>query len=142
MANMALVAFCFSCTFLILELIIPGVIYLNLAIAMLVTGVALLLTTYMAIIVPIFIVSLATSFAIVRPRILSLEMKRKCQDRVKAQYIGKIAQLVEKTDKNSGLLTIDNERWQARTMHDETLEQGESVKIANYKDIVMYVERV
>ena len=139
---MALVAFCFSCAFLFLELIIPGVVYLNLAVASLIMGGAMLLTANPYIIAGVFLLSLAGSFTIVRPKIMTLERKLKCQENVRAQYIGKIAQVVERTDKNSGILSINNERWQARTTNDEAIEQGQEAKITNFKDIVMYVEKV
>ena len=139
---MALVAFCFSCAFLILEIIMPDVIYLNLAIASFVTGGVMLFTANPVVIISALAVSLIGSFAIIRPRIISYAKKRKMQDDIKSKYLGQIAQVVEKTDSNSGVLTINNERWQARTSNNEVIEQGESAKITNYKDIVMYVEKV
>ena len=139
---MALVAFCFSCAFLFLELIIPGVIYLNLAVASLIAGGTMLLTTNPYIIAGMFLVSLGASFTVVRPKVINYEKKQKLQENVKNEYIGKIAQVAERIDKNSGILSINNERWQARTVNDEAIEQGQNAKITNFKDVVMYVEKV
>jgi len=132
----------FSIAFLILELIIPNVIYLNLAIASIITAATTFFTANGLILAGVFAFSLIGSIFIIRPKVVFFEKQRKQQKKVKAEYIGKIAQIVEKTDKNSGILTIDNQRWQARTKNDETIEQGQNVKITNYKDIVMYVEKV
>ena len=139
---MAIVAFCFSCVFLILEIMIPDVFYLNLAVAALITGGTMLLTTNVVTIVCACLVSLAFSFLAIRPKVLKIEKNRKMQSDIKSQYLGKIAQVVEKIDKNSGILTINDERWQARTSNDEVIEKGQSAKITNYKDIIMYVEKV
>ena len=138
---MSLVAFSFSCAFLFLELIIPGVIYLNLALACLITGGAMLTTNNPYILTATFVLSLAASFIAIRPRVINIEKKRKLTENVKANYIGKIAEVIQRTDSRSGLLSINNERWQARTLNNETIEQGQQAKITDYKDIVMYVER-
>ncbi len=139
---MALVAFGFSFAFLFLELMMTDVIFLNLAIASAITGGVLLVSASIPVIISAFAISLVGSFLFIRPKVINYERKRKLQKQLKVKYLGKIAQVVEKTDSNSGLLTIDNERWQARTLKNETIESGESAKITNCKNIIMYVERV
>ena len=132
----------FSVAFLILELIIPNVIYLNLAIASIITAATTFFITNGLILAGVFVLSLISSIFVIRPKVVFFEKQRKQQKKVKAEYIGKIAQIVETTNKNSGILTIDNQRWQARTKNNEIIEQGQNAKITNYKDIVMYVEKV
>ena len=139
---MALIAFGFACAFLILELFIPNVIYLNLAIATFAMGSTMLFSANIWAIAGAFVLTLALSFTVIRPKVINYEKKRVMTEQVKDKYLGKIAQVVEKTDKNAGVLVVDNERWQARTNNEDTIEQGQNAKITNYKDIIMYVEKV
>jgi len=139
---MALLAFCLSCTFLILELILPDLIYINLALACFMTGGAILLGANTIVTSIVFILSLAFSFLIVRPKVKTFLSKIKRNDTVKSKYIGKIVDVVENTNKDSGILSVNNERWQARTVDNETIEQGQKAKITDFKDVVMYIERI
>ena len=139
---MAIVAFCFSIAFLILEIIMPDLIYLNLAIASFVTGGAILFSANPWVIWSACILSLIGSFTIIRPKMINFAKKQNMQKNIKSKYLGQIAKVVEKIDSKSGILTINDERWQARTSKDEVIEQGQSAKITDYKDIIMYVEKV
>ena len=139
---MSVFAFGFTCAFLMLELMMPNVIYLNLALATFALGSTLLFTENIWINTGAFILALALSFTVIRPKVIRYEKHRIMTEHIKEKYLGKIAQVVEKIDKNSGILLVDDERWQARTKNDETIEQGQCAKITNYKDIIMYVEKI
>ena len=138
---MTIIALAFGIAFFMLELIIPNVIYLNIGIAFIITACVSLLTLNPIVLGLAFVLGLATSVAAVRPRVINFERNRKIQKKLKENYLGKIAQIVETTTKNAGMLEINNERWQARTFTDDVIEKGQSVKIKSCKNIVMYIER-
>lgn len=136
------VILCFSCVFLILEMMIPGIFFLNFALAGLITaGLSLFIGNLIVLTVLFSVLSLISMYTL-RPLLLKSEENRKQQSGIEAKYIGKIAKVAERIDKNAGVLSIYDERWQARTRTDEILEAGDDAKITGYESIVMYVEKV
>ena len=140
---MTIVALCFCCAFLILELMIPNVIFLNVAIAVFFSALAIYAGLNIYAIAGIFLLGLIGSIALIRPKVISIEKKHNQVKEIEAKYVGKIFSASEKINSTSGFVTIENERWQARTKNkNETIEEGQNAKIINYKDIVMYVEKI
>lgn len=133
---------CFSFVFLILEMMIPGVFFLNFALAGFITAITSLFSANPIVLLILFSVLSIISMYTLRPLLLKYEKNKKQQSGIEAKYIGKIAKVVERIDKNSGVLSIYDERWQARTKNDEIIEAGSDAKITGYESIVMYVEKV
>ena len=139
---MSIVILSFALAFFMLDLIIPNYIYMNPGIALLVTGWAAVLTENPFVLTAIFGLSLVTSIVAIRPRVIIYERNREIRKKMKAKYLGKIAQVVETTGRNSGVLSIDNERWQARSYADNVFTKGQNVRIKNCKNITMYIDKV
>ncbi len=133
---------CFGITFLILEMMIPGIFFLNFAVAAFLCA---LLSLYIK---SIFVLTLVFCFLSVilmytlRPLLVKCEKNKKQQTGICAKYVGKRAKAVEKIDKNSGVISIYDERWQARVRDEQIIESGSDVEIIDYESIVMFVKKV
>ena len=135
------VILCFGITFLILEMIIPGIFFLNFAIAAFVCAVLSLYITDIVIITVIFCVLSVILMYTLRPLLVKCEKNKKQQTGICAKYVGKKAKVVERVDRNSGAISIYDERWQARTLDDEIIEVGQEAEIVKYESIIMYVKK-
>ena len=132
---------CFSCVFLIFEMFIPGMFFLNFAIAAAICSVISLFTTsFMTLAICFCVLSVLLLYTL-RPLLVKNEKDKKQQSGIEAKYIGKNAKVIEKIDKKSGVISIYDERWQARTKGDEVIEAGEEAKIIGYESIIMFVEK-
>ncbi len=60
---------------------------------------------------------------------------------VEEKYIGKTAKVIEEISKNNGVISIYDERWNARTINDETINIGEEVTIVKNESLIFYVEK-
>ncbi len=136
------VILCFGITFLILEMIIPGIFFLNFAIAAFICAVLSLFIADLVILTVLFCVLSLILMYTLRPLLVKCENNKKQQTGICAKYVGKRAKVVERTDKNSGAISIYDERWQARTKDDTVLEIGEEAEIIDYESIVMFVKKV
>lgn len=58
---------------------------------------------------------------------------------MEAKYIGKIAKVIEKIDSENGVISIYDERWQARS--NEVIEAGQNVEIIGYDSLIMKVKK-
>ncbi len=61
---------------------------------------------------------------------------------VEEKYIGKTAKVIEDISKNSGAISIYDERWNARTLTDEFIKVGDEVKIVKNESLIFYVEKI
>lgn len=136
------VILCFGITFLILEMIIPGIFFLNFAIAAFICAVLSLFIADLVILTVLFCVLSLILMYTLRPLLVKCENNKKQQTGICAKYVGKRAKVVERTDKNAGVISIYDERWQARTKDDTVLEIGEEAEIIDYESIVMFVKKV
>lgn len=133
---------CFGITFLILEMMIPGIFFLNFAIAAFICAVLSYFISDIVIIVVAFCVLSIILMYTLRPLLVKSEKNKKQQTGICAKYVGKTAKAVDKIDRNSGAISIYDERWQARTKDDEVIEAGQEVEIIDYESIIMFVKRV
>ena len=133
---------CFGITFLILEMMIPGIFFLNFAIAAFLCAVISVYVKSVIILTVCFCVLSIILMYTLRPFLIKCEKNKKQQTGICAKYVGKKAKAVEKIDKNSGAISIYDERWQARTRDDEIIEAGCDVEIIDYESIIMYVKKV
>lgn len=125
--------------FIILELFVPSMFFLNFALAAFVTAVASLYTTKMLSLVLVFFVFSFLSFAFLRPLLL----KRKSKDietGVNDKYIGKKAKVIEDVSSENGAISIYDERWNARSEDGRVIPAGTEVEIVRNDSLIMYVK--
>lgn len=127
----------------ILEMVLPSMFFLNLAIAGVITAVISLFVNDANMLTIDFIVLSLVSVFVLRPLLLrTLKPSKDKETGINAEYIGKIVKVVEPVTKNSGAITIYEERWDARVENDDEIPAGSEVRIIKNDSLIMYVERV
>ena len=127
--------------FILLELFIPSMFFLNFALAAFITAIVSLFITNMLTLTLVFFVFSFLSLVFLRPILL----RRKSKDTetgVVDKYIGKTAKVIEEVSKSSGAISIYDERWNALCETDEVIPAGSSVKIIKNDNLIMYVEKI
>ena len=126
----------------ILEMIVPSMFFLNLALSGFVTAVLALFIDSWIYLTVIFVVLSIISILFLRPILLKHKESKEQETGMQGKYIGKIVKVIEPVTKYSGAITIYDERWEARVDGDETIEVGAEVKIVKNESLVLTVERV
>lgn len=127
--------------FIIIEIFTPMMFFLNLALASFVTAVAAFFISDWSILVPVFVVSSLIFLIFLRPLLVkSRENGQKTG--VEEKYIGKVAKVTEAVTANSGVISIYNERWEARSNLGEEIPAGSDVKIVRNESLVLFVEKI
>lgn len=123
--------------FLILEMTVPTMFFLNFAVAAFITAVcAIYIYNWTALII-IFVALSLVSLIFLRP--LLVKKTNKSQETgIAAKYIGKTAKVIETITPNSGAISIYDERWEARADHE--IPAGSEVEIERNESLVMYVK--
>ena len=124
--------------FILLELFVPSMFFLNFALASFVTAVASLYTAKTLTLVLIFFVFSFLSFAFLRPLLLRRKGKE-IETGVNDKYIGKKAKVIEDVSAENGFISIYDERWNARTEDGSTIPAGTEVEIVKNDSLIMYV---
>lgn len=127
--------------FIILEMAVPSMFFLNLAVAGFITAVVSLFVTSWIYLIIIFTVLSILSIALLRPLLLRKSNKEQ-QTGMEGKYIGKIVKVIEPVDRYNGAITVYDERWEARTDSDEQIPVGSEVKIVKYDSLILTVERI
>lgn len=127
---------------LILEMVIPTVFFFNLALAGFITAVFSLAINDIISLILIFVAFAILSIIYLRPILIKTKNTKEQETGMKSKYIGKIVKVISPITKNSGSITIYDERWDARTVSDEEIPTGSEVKIIRNESLVMYVEKV
>ncbi len=126
----------------ILEIVIPSGFFLNFAVAGVLTALlSLFVNSWNALIIDFIILSLL-SIWLIRPLLLRHRENKDNQTGLDGKYIGKTAKVTETVTKNSGTVTIYDERWDARIMDGEDIPAGAEVKIVKNDSLILYVERI
>lgn len=124
--------------FLILEIMVPSMFFLNFALASLILApISLILHNIPALVVIFFVLSFA-SFYFLRPVLISRFSKDK-ETGMQGKYIGKTAKVEEDITSNSGVISIYGERWEARSDNGETIPAGSDAEIVRNESLIMYV---
>ena len=128
---------------LILEMIVPSMFFLNFAVSGVITAIISLWVTDMTVLVIDFAVIALLSILLLRPFLLkTLKSSKEKETGVKSEYIGQIAKVVHPINKFAGVITIYDERWEARVENDDEIPEGSEVRIIKNDSLIMYVERV
>ncbi len=127
----------------ILEMIVPSMFFLNLAIAGFITAIISLFVNNVDMLIIDFIVLSLVAIFVLRPLLLRLIKPTKERETgIKGDYIGKVVKVIAPITKSSGAITIYDERWEARVENDDEIPAGSEVKIIKNDSLVMFVERV
>jgi membrane protein implicated in regulation of membrane protease activity len=126
--------------FIIIEIFTPVVFFLNLALASFLTAILAFFIVDWNILIPVFAVSSLVFLLFLRP-ILVRTKKNGEKTGVEEKYIGKIAKVTDTITLNSGVISIYNERWEARSNSGEEISIGSEVKIIRNESLLLYVEK-
>ena len=124
--------------FILLELFIPTMFFLNFALASFITAIVSLFTAKMLTLVLVFFIFSFLSFAFFRPILLNKKSKEK-ETGINDKYIGKKAKVIEDISGNNGAISIYDERWNARSEDGSSILSGAEVKIIRIDGLTMYV---
>lgn len=128
---------------IILEMIVPSMFFLNLAIAGFITAIISLFINNADMLTIDFIILSLVSLFVLRPLLLrTLKSSKDKETGISGDYIGKIVKVIEPVTKYSGAITIYDERWDARIEDEGEIPAGSEVRIIRNESLVMYVERV
>lgn len=125
--------------FLIIEMLTPVMFFLNLALACFITAIIALFLVDWNVLIPIFVVFSAIFLIFLRPILIKNRENGK-KTGVEEKYIGKTAKVTETVTENSGVISIYNERWEARSETGEEIPAGSDVKIVRNESLILYVK--
>lgn len=127
--------------FLLLEIFIPSMFFINFAVAAAIcTVISLFYKSAFGIIIIFSILSLILIF-LLRP-IFQKKNPNEEKTGIEEKYIGKTAKAIENITKESGAISIYDERWQARNIDESEIQAGEMVEILDYESLIMKVKKV
>lgn len=127
--------------FIIIEMFTPVMFFLNLALACFVTAVVALYVVDWNVLIPVFVVFSAIFLLFLRPILIKTRTNGQ-KTGVEEKYIGRIAKATETVTSNSGVISIYNERWEARSNTGEEIPVGSEVKIVRNESLVLFVEKM
>lgn len=128
--------------FLILEMLVPSMFFLNLAIAGFITAIIALWINNWITLTILFAIFAILSIVFLRPILIKNKKNKETETGMEGKYIGKIVKVIEPIDKSSGAITIYDERWNARADVEEPIPAGSEVKIIKYDSLVLTVEKI
>lgn len=128
--------------FLILEMVVPSMFFLNLAFAGFLTAIIAVYLNNWIYLTLIFVVLSILSILFLRPLLLKSKKSKESETGMEGKYIGKIVKVKETVSKSAGAITIYDERWEARCETEESIPEGSEVRIIKYDSLVLTVERV
>ena len=128
--------------FLILEIVVPTVFFLNFAVAGFLTAILSLLVTDFVWLTLAFVIFSLLSIVLIRPLILRQKNLPENVTGVAAKYIGKTAKVIEPINKYNGVISIYDERWEARYDGDDEIPAGAEIRIIKNESLIMYVEKI
>lgn len=125
--------------FVILEIFTPSMFFLNFALAAFLTaGLSVCVANKFTLVLAFFILSFL-SFLFLRPLILKCSSKE-TETGIEGKYIGKIAKVTEDVSASKGVITIYDERWDARSEDGSIIPAGCDVEIVKNDSLVMFVK--
>ena len=127
--------------FVILEIFTPSMFFLNFALASFITALASVYIASKFALVLIFFVLSFLSFAFLRPIIIKKNTKE-TKTGIEDKYIGRVAKVVEEISEYKGVISIYDERWEARSEDKSVIPAGDEVKIIRNESLIMYVTKL
>ncbi len=128
--------------FVLLEIFVPSMFFLNLAVAAFVCAIISKFVTSVSALIWIFFgLSLLFIFTL-RPLFLKAQNTKDSKTGIEDKYIGKTATVIEDVNSNSGAITIYDERWQAKNIEESVIEVGQKVQIVSNDSLIMNVKKI
>ena len=126
--------------FILLELFVPSMFFLNFALAAFITACVSVYTAKMSVLVSVFFVFSFLSFVFLRPLLLRRKSKE-IETGINDKYIGRKAKVIEEVSAQNGAVSIYDERWNARTEDGSVIPAGTEVEIVRNDSLIMYVKQ-
>ena len=127
--------------FLVFEMFTPVMFFLNFAIAAFITAILSIFVQDFNLLMITFVILSLGLLGFVRPLLVkknTLEQKTG----IESKYIGKTAKVIETVTANSGVITIYDERWEARSSDGAEIPRDSIVTIVKHESLVMEVKPV
>lgn len=128
--------------FLILEMSVPSMFFLNLAFAGFITAIVAVWFTDWVWLTIIFSILALLSILLLRPLMLRSRKTNEQTTGMAAKYVGKTVKVIEPVSRLSGAITVYDERWEARAEVEKPIAKGTAVKIIGYDSLVLKVEEI
>lgn len=125
---------------MIIEMLTPTMFFLNLALACFATAAAAVYFPDWNVLIPLWVCLSLLFLLVLRPLLVKRYDEKKTSTGM-GQYVGKRAKVIEKSGKNTGVISIFDERWNAENVDGEMPKSGESVIIEKNEDLVMFVRK-
>ncbi len=123
---------------LIVEILTPTMFFLNLALACFVTAGVSVYFSELNILVPVWVVASAVFLFLLKP----LQKRNKISAGTGMdKYVGQKAQVIEKIDGDGGVISVFDERWNARSENGEEFDVGSKVYIVRNENLTMFVRK-
>ena len=126
--------------FLVLEMFTPMLFFLNFAIASFITAIASFIITDINILMLIFVVLSLLLLWFLRPLLIKSKHQKNSKTGMESKYIGQTAQVIEEVTSDSGVISIYDERWNARSINNEIIPIGSIVEIVKHESLIMSVK--
>ena len=123
--------------FVVIEILTPTTFFVNLALACFVTAIASVYTSDLNILIPLWAVASGVFMYLLRGL-----RHRKTVDAGTGmnRYIGQRAKVLENVNDKGGVISIFDERWNARSADGGKYASGAFVRIVKEENLVMFVE--
>ena len=118
--------------FLVLEMFTPMLFFLNFAIASFITAIASFIITDINILMLIFVVLSLLLLWFLRPLLIKSKNQKNSKTCMESKYIGQTAKVIEEVTSDSGVISIYDERWNARSINNEIIPIGYIVEIVKH----------
>lgn len=126
--------------FIIVEIFTPVLFFLNFALACFITAIFALFFISWNTLIPIFVVFSAIFLLFLRPLLVKSRGNDK-KTNFEEKYIGKTAKVIETVTSTGGVVSLYNERWNARSENGEEIPVDSEVKIIRNESLMLYVKR-
>lgn len=126
--------------FLVLEMFTPMLFFLNFAIAAFITAIATFIVTDINILMLIFVVLSLLLLWFLRPLLIKSRNQKSSKTGMESKYIGQTAKVIEEVTSDSGVISIYDERWNARSINNEIIPIGSIVEIVKHESLIMSVK--
>ena len=126
--------------FLVLEMFTPMLFFLNFAIASFITAIASFIIPDINILMLIFVVLSLLLLWFLRPLLVKSKNQKNSNTGMKSKYIGQTAKVIEEVTSDSGVISIYDERWNARSINNEIIPIGSIVEIIKHESLIMSVK--
>lgn len=127
--------------FVIVEIFTPVMFFLNLALACFLTAIVAFFILDWNVLIPVFVVASAIFLLFLRPLLLR-NKENGPKTGVEEKYLGKLAKVVEIVTSTGGVVSIYDERWNARSNQGDEIPVGSEVKIIRNESLILFVEKI